>query len=339
MSSQIQTVLLASAFVQKSLQHTTAEKKKKVDDKNDSASATPAASLPLANRPCGVFPGGIQPEKVVLVVDDTIPHLNLEELRSKGYDIRTGSNLDVHGFLQLITSDDHYRNDGVLYVVQPGLDFFVKNMEVIDLEKVEFKVDNKLLEADEEILGLQSSFLIENVKKSVRFGKIHSHEDIFMFSDDDLTALSTFNLSLPNIKQKSSATMLASSSQTYFKTSDLTRKKRDSPSTDGSAIEKVTSNEEHGSSSPSKYEEQDSKSLAAACKVHVAGPLQTNGLLQTNGPLQTIVTCILQQALALRNSVLINTLNSEVVFLGYPVECLHADNAQEDYPGVSINDV
>lgn len=77
----------------------------------------------------GVFPQGVQPERIVLVVDTMASHLDLDKLNSPIISkIICGVDMDAVGFYDLIREDDSFDYDNVLYVVIPWISFFLKHL-------------------------------------------------------------------------------------------------------------------------------------------------------------------------------------------------------------------
>lgn len=82
----------------------------------------------------GVFAGGVQPERIVLVMDEELQYVDYPALRRRGHTLLSASNLDLIGFMNLILEDDSYKQDGVLYVIIPWLGLFLKNLHAFIIE-------------------------------------------------------------------------------------------------------------------------------------------------------------------------------------------------------------
>ena len=77
-----------------------------------------------------VFPQGVQPNKIVLVVDELVPYFQKDTVKQYTHKILSGSNLDSSGFFDLIRNDDMFDEDNVLYVIIPWLSFFLNGVKV-----------------------------------------------------------------------------------------------------------------------------------------------------------------------------------------------------------------
>lgn len=98
---------------------------------NSRISVQEAVSLTSSGRSVGVFPDGVQPYRLIIVVDDALTSIDVGMLKSNNFTVITGSNLDANGFLTLIRNNPLFQRDNTLFIVQPGLDFFLKNLEVL----------------------------------------------------------------------------------------------------------------------------------------------------------------------------------------------------------------
>lgn len=84
----------------------------------------------LLQRLPGVFPQGLQPRTLVVVVDEKIPYVKLNSIKLFVSKVLKGKNMDAMDFFELIRNDDVFDDDNVLYVVIPWLNFFLNNLKV-----------------------------------------------------------------------------------------------------------------------------------------------------------------------------------------------------------------
>ena len=83
----------------------------------------------LLQRLPGVFPQGIQPRNLVLVIDAKAPYLNKESFKDSVSTIVEGENMDAVDFFEAIRNDDCFDDDDALYIVIPWLDFIFKHLK------------------------------------------------------------------------------------------------------------------------------------------------------------------------------------------------------------------
>ena len=104
------------------------------DDHDESEPEETIEADEYVDREAGVFPGAIQPEKLVLVIDEASEYVDIPALKRRGYSIISGKNIDMPSMLELIHKHSSYKVDGVLYAIVPGLSFFLKHMKAFTLE-------------------------------------------------------------------------------------------------------------------------------------------------------------------------------------------------------------
>ena len=135
-------------------------------------------------RPRGVFPEGVQPQHIVLVVDDAVPYLDTPALKRRGYDILPSTNLDMIGFINLILSDKFHKQDGALFVVIPWFSFFLKHLHVFVMSQNEDEVAklNPMDTEDRQDLRIQNTSTLLNIVKD--FSSQLSTHDVSILNGD-----------------------------------------------------------------------------------------------------------------------------------------------------------
>lgn len=149
-------------------------------------------------RKLGVFPNGVQPYRVVLVIDDTVPFVDIAKLKQSIYSVISYTNQDALGILTLIKQHKLFLKDNTLFVLQPGLDFFLKNMSAVFLEEDHSpsteKANNKSISSQLNILmSIAKEFSIEmkEIYHNIISELTAKHEAAFKFGE--LTCASRTN--------------------------------------------------------------------------------------------------------------------------------------------------
>lgn len=95
------------------------------------------------NHPRGVFPGGVQPHSIVVVVDECVPYFNSKLVKAKGHTVISGCNLSVLDYIDLVNAHKQSFEEGTLFVIVPWFAFFLKNLQLLPSQ-----LENSLSDAD-----------------------------------------------------------------------------------------------------------------------------------------------------------------------------------------------